>query len=96
MWLVVLYFVAIKKNFEVKILLLNRALRYFCFKLVGKCQLLFIFLPNINSHLGVKDSHLGVKDSHLGVNDSNLSVKDSNLGVKDSSLVLSILIHTLN
>ncbi len=63
-WLVhvvVLYFVAIFKNFEVKILLLNRTLRYFCFKLVGKCQLLSIFLPNINSHLGVKDSNLGIK-----------------------------------
>jgi len=31
------------------------------FKLVGKCQLLLIFLPNINSHLGVKDSDLGIK-----------------------------------
>ena len=49
------------KNFEVKILLLNRALRFFGFKLVGKYQLLLIFLPNINSHLGVMDSNLGSK-----------------------------------
>ncbi len=55
------------KRFEVKILLLNRALRYFCFKFVGKCQLLLIFLPNIKSHLGVKDSNLGVQDSNLGI-----------------------------
>jgi hypothetical protein len=39
----------------------DQAFRYFCFKLVGKCQLLLIFLPNINSHLGVKDSDLGIK-----------------------------------
>ena len=63
------------KNFEVKILLLNRALSYFCFKLVGKCQLLLIFLPNINSHLGVKDSNAGVKDSNPGAKDSNLGIK---------------------
>jgi len=29
------------KNFEMNIIILNRALRYFCFKLVGKCQFTF-------------------------------------------------------
>ena len=55
------------KNFEVKILLLIRALRYLCFKLVGKCQLLLIFLPNINSHIGVKDSNLGIKHPYTHI-----------------------------
>jgi len=55
------------KIFEVKIIILNRALRYFCFKLVGKCQLLLIILPNINSHLGVEDSNLGIKHPYTHI-----------------------------
>jgi len=50
------------KTFEVKIIILNRGLNYFCFRSVGKCQFLILsFLPNINSHLGVNTKAWSLK-----------------------------------